>query len=440
VTEPAIVVDDVWKRFRVYQERPSSLKERITKLARDRYQDFWALKGVSVTVPYGSVYGLVGHNGSGKSSLLRIMAGIHRPTKGTVHTNGRISALLELGAGFHPDLSGRENIYLNAAILGLSKKETDNLYGRIVEFSGLSDFIDTPVKHYSSGMYVRLGFSVAVHVDPQILLVDEVIAVGDEEFQRRCFEHLNRLRTKGTTIVIVTHSLDIVQTMCDEATWLDHGEPKAQGTASEVTRKYLSQVNEHEVERIEREAAAGNEDAVPHGTVMSVEGVEFVDAEGRSTPAGTTLEPLTIRVHWRADEPVQAPLFSFVVWRENGEAIANPGMLPVHDDDAPVYQGSGFVDYRIDRLPLSPGVYTITAAAHDRMAMTVYDRIDMAATLHVQPGARPVRGVVDLVGTWEPLVAASSPAEPRDRSPELPDGAKLTEPANADARVQKEKT
>jgi ABC-type polysaccharide/polyol phosphate transport system ATPase subunit len=178
VSEPAIVVDDIWKRFRVYQERPNSLKERITKFSRDRYEEFWALKGVSLTVPHGTVYGLVGHNGSGKSSMLRIMAGIHRPTKGTVTTHGRISALLELGAGFHPDLSGRENVYLNAAILGLSKKETDNLYGQIVEFSGLGDFIDTPVKHYSSGMYVRLGFSVAVHVDPQILLVDEPCALA----------------------------------------------------------------------------------------------------------------------------------------------------------------------------------------------------------------------------------------------------------------------
>jgi ABC-type polysaccharide/polyol phosphate transport system ATPase subunit len=421
VTEPAIVVEDIWKRFRVYQERPNSLKERITKLSRDRYEEFWAVKGVSVTVPHGTVYGLVGHNGSGKSSLLRIMAGIHRPTKGTVTTHGRISALLELGAGFHPDLSGRENIYLNAAILGLSKKETDNLYGRIVEFSGLDDFIDTPVKHYSSGMYVRLGFSVAVHVDPQILIVDEVIAVGDEEFQRRCLEHLNKLRARGVTIVLVTHSMDLVQTLCDEATWLDHGEALAQGPANEVTRTYVSQVNEHEVERIEREAAAGNEDVVPHGTAMSIERVEFLDAAGASSPVGTTLEPLTIRLHWRANQPVESPLFSFVVWTESGQAIANPGMLPVHAEGGPVYTGAGHVDYRIDRLPLGPGMYSITAAAHDRNAMTVFDRADNVATLHVQPGARPVRGVVDLIGGWEPLAGTTT----TPTTPTAPDGAKM---------------
>jgi lipopolysaccharide transport system ATP-binding protein len=427
VSEPAIVVEDIWKRFRVYQERPNSLKERITKFSRDRYEEFWALKGVSVTVPHGTVYGLVGHNGSGKSSMLRIMAGIHRPTKGTVTTHGRISALLELGAGFHPDLSGRENIYLNAAILGLSKKETDNLYGRIVEFSGLDDFIDTPVKHYSSGMYVRLGFSVAVHVDPQILLVDEVIAVGDEEFQRRCLEHLNRLRSRGVTIVLVTHSMDLVSQLCDEATWLDHGEAKAQGPSTEVTRTYVSQVNEHEVQRIEREAAAGNEDAVPHGTTMSIEGVEFLDGSGQPTPVGTTLGPLTIRLHWRANEPVEAPLFSFVVWTETGQAIANPGMLPSHAEGGPVYEGEGFVDYRIERLPLSPGRYSITAAAHDRHAMTVFDRADDIVSLHVQPGDRPVRGIVDLVGGWGPLDGT--------RSSSMPGGAKMAAPpANGDER------
>ena len=218
MTSAAIQVDHVWKRFRVQRGRPDSLKERITSRHRGSLEEFWALKDVSLSIPHGSFYGLVGHNGSGKSSLLRILANIYPPTRGEVSVDGRVSALLELGAGFHPDLTGRENVYLNAAILGLSKKETDDLYGRIVDFSGLADFIDTPVKHFSSGMYVRLGFSVAVHVEPQILLVDEVIAVGDEEFQRRCFEHLNKLRRKGVTIVLVTHSLQFVQTLCDTIT------------------------------------------------------------------------------------------------------------------------------------------------------------------------------------------------------------------------------
>lgn len=411
--EPAIVVEHVSKRFRLHKDRADSLKERITSRHRSQHEDFWALNDVSLVVPKGSVYGLVGHNGSGKSSLLRIMANIHRPTSGTVTTHGRISALLELGAGFHPDLTGRENIYLNAAILGLSKKETDHLYDRIVEFSGLQEFIDTPVKHFSSGMYVRLGFSVAVHVEPQILLVDEVIAVGDEEFQRRCFEHLNKLRRQGVTIVIVTHGLGFVQTLCDEATWLDHGNIKAQGTAGEVVRDYLGKVNKDEVTRIEHEVAEGKEDAaVPHGTTASIEQVELLDGDDQPVTVGTTLEPLTIRVRWRAHEPIESPLLSFVVWTDAGLPLANPTMFPASTPGQPVYLGEGYADYRIPRLTLSPGTYRITAAIHDSRAFTVFDRVDDAAVVRVQQGPTIVRGVVDLDGGWSDYVATATELAP----------------------------
>lgn len=410
MTAPAIRVEHVWKRFRVQRERPDSLKERITARRRGRQEEFWALKDVSLEVPHGSFYGLVGHNGSGKSSLLRILAGIYRPTRGQVTTDGRISALLELGAGFHPDLTGRENIYLNAAILGLSRKETDLLYDRIVEFSGLAEFIDTPVKHFSSGMYVRLGFSVAVHVEPQILLVDEVIAVGDEEFQRRCFDHLNRLRRRGVTIVLVTHALGFVQAMCDDATWLDHGEVRAQEAAAEVVKDYVAQVNRDEIDRIELDIAAGREGVTRFGTTVAIDHVELLDAEGRPTPVGTSLEPLTVRIHWRANDPVEWPLFSFAVENESAVHVANPGMRPPRRP-MPVFLGEGHVDYRIERLLLSPGEYTLTLAAHDAAGMTVLDRREEAFVLRVQPGADLVVGLTDLNGHWEPL-AGRETAEP----------------------------
>ena len=198
-----IVVDDVSKRFRLYTSRANSLKERFTARRFARYEDFWALRDVSLEIPPATTFGLIGHNGSGKSTLLRCIAGIYQPTSGTVSVDGRISALLELGAGFHPDLTGKENIYLNAAILGLSTKEIDAVFDDIVDFSGIAGFIDAPVKVYSSGMFVRLGFAVAVHVNPEILLIDEVVAVGDEEFQRRCFEHIHSLRRSGVTIVLL---------------------------------------------------------------------------------------------------------------------------------------------------------------------------------------------------------------------------------------------
>jgi ABC-type polysaccharide/polyol phosphate transport system ATPase subunit len=406
VTAPAIEVANVWKRFRVQRERPDSLKERVTSRRRGHLEEFWALKDVSLTIPHGSFYGLVGHNGSGKSSLLRILANIYPPTRGEVTTDGRVSALLELGAGFHPDLTGRENIYLNAAILGLSKRETDDLYDEIVDFSELADFIDTPGKHFSSGMYVRLGFSVAVHVEPQILLVDEVIAVGDEEFQRRCFEHLNKLRRRGVTIVLVTHSLQFVQTLCDEATWLDHGEVLEQGSANQVVHAYLDRINAHEVERLEVAAARaeGDEtaepgDHAPSGRPAVVEGVELLGPDGRETQVGVTLSPLTVRVRWRADEPIEEPLVSLVFWTEGGLPIANPGMVPARTE-IPTVRGRGHADYHVERLVLSPGTYRITAALHDSHAMTVYHRLNDAGTLRVHPGEVPVYGVVDLIGTW----------------------------------------
>ena len=202
-----IIVDGVSKRFRLQTDRAHSVKELITR--RDRNSDvdhFWALRDVSLEVPEGSMYALIGHNGCGKSTLLRCIAGIYRPTEGNVKVDGRISTLLELGAGFHPDLTGRENVYMNATILGMGKKQIDGVFDEIVDFAGVGDFIDSPVKIYSSGMYVRLGFSVAVHVDPEILIIDEVIAVGDQEFQRRCFDHLYELRRSGLTIFVGSHS------------------------------------------------------------------------------------------------------------------------------------------------------------------------------------------------------------------------------------------
>ena len=393
-------VEHVSKRFRLYTEKPGSLKEMVTKFGRKRYEEFWSLNDVSVEIEEGTVYGLIGHNGCGKSTLLRMMAGIYKPTKGTVRTEGRISALLELGAGFHPELTGRENVYLNASILGLPHKETDRLFDDIVAFSGLESFIDSPVKHYSSGMFVRLGFSVAVHVNPQILLIDEVIAVGDEEFQRRCFEHLASLRNRGVTIVLVTHSLPIVQTMCDRATWIDHGVVQATGNAIDVVGQYINQVNEREGEAnaAAAEAAAG-ERVEKLGASLTVEGVEFVAADGQVTQFGLTGEPLTVRIHWRANEVVDWPVFSFAVDAESGQHLTTAGMQGRVEGIGP-FHGAGTVDYRLDRLPLAPGGYVLNVAAHDPRGVSVVDRLDNAITLWVRPGERVVPGLIDLGGSW----------------------------------------
>ncbi|MFM8998637.1 MAG: ABC transporter ATP-binding protein [Actinomycetota bacterium] len=232
----AIEIRDVAKVFRLYRERPSSLKARLLA-GRARAEDFAALRDVTFDVEAGSMLGLIGHNGSGKTTLLKVIAGILRPTAGTIVQRGRLAALLELGAGFHPELTGRENVYLNASFLGLSRARTDAAYDAIVDFAELHDFMDNQVKFYSSGMLVRLGFAVAIHVDPEVLLVDEVLAVGDEAFQAKCVDRIRGVRAAGGTIVLVTHALDTVVEMCDTAVMLHHGRVHATGRPLEVVRE-----------------------------------------------------------------------------------------------------------------------------------------------------------------------------------------------------------
>ena len=243
-SEPAVELSGVSKRFRVELDKPSSFKEAVLRLGRRRVDDFWVLHDISLSIPGGSFFGLVGQNGSGKSTLLRLMAGIHRPTSGEISARGRLSALLELGAGFHPDLTGRENVYLNGAMLGLGRRQMAEAMDAIVEFSGVGTHIDAPVKIYSSGMYARLGFAVAVNVDPDVLLVDEVIAVGDEEFQRRCLHHMDTLRAAGTTIVLVSHDTALVRRLCDTAGWLHQGRLRAVGEPAAVVEQYFGSVGD----------------------------------------------------------------------------------------------------------------------------------------------------------------------------------------------------
>ncbi|WP_285025895.1 ABC transporter ATP-binding protein [Plantibacter sp. ME-Dv--P-122b] len=236
MTDNTIIrVDQVSKRFIIHKDK--SLKERIVNIGRRGTEDFWALRDVSLDIPLGSTVGLVGHNGSGKSTLLKTIGGIIEPTSGTVSRRGRMAALLELGAGFHQDLTGRENVYLNAAILGLTRRETDRYFDAIVDFSGIEEFIDTQVKFYSSGMYVRLAFAVAVHVDPDLLLVDEVLAVGDEPFQRKCMEKIAEFQAEGRTIVLVSHSAAQVGSLCDRVVVLHAGNVMHDGDPAEGLRQ-----------------------------------------------------------------------------------------------------------------------------------------------------------------------------------------------------------
>ena len=238
----AVRVHDVSKRFRLYHERNQTLKSAILRGKTSKHEDFWALNDISFDVLAGHTHGLIGPNGSGKSTLLKCLAKIYWPTSGTIEYRGRMASLLEVGSGFHLELSGRENIYLNGSILGMSKASIDARFDEIVEFSGVERFLDQPVKNYSSGMYVRLGFSIAIHVDPDVLVVDEVLSVGDEEFQRRSFEKFRELKQHGKTIILVTHAMPVVRDLCDSASWLHQGELKHSGPTDSVVDAYLKSV------------------------------------------------------------------------------------------------------------------------------------------------------------------------------------------------------
>ena len=236
----AVEITDLSKKFRIYHDKANYLKERAIFWNRNRADDFWALRDINLSIPKGTTVGLIGRNGSGKSTLLKIISRILYPTDGQVRVNGRVSTLLELGAGFHADYTGRENIFLNASILGFSRKDIKEQLDDIIAFAELGDFFDNPVRNYSTGMYMRLGFAVAVHVKPDILLVDEVLAVGDLAFQDKCLDRIKEMQQRGVTIIFVSHSPKQVEKLCDHAVWLDSGEVRMQGPAAGVTDSYAA--------------------------------------------------------------------------------------------------------------------------------------------------------------------------------------------------------
>ncbi len=417
----AIVVEGVSKKFRLHTDRAHSLKELITRRDRNAGIDqFYALDDVSLEIPEGSMYALVGHNGSGKSTLLRCIAGIYRPTTGSVKVQGRISTLLELGAGFHPDLTGRENVYMNATILGMSKKQIDGVFDDIVEFAGIGDFIDSPVKIYSSGMYVRLGFSVAIHVDPEILIIDEVIAVGDEEFQRKCFDHLADLRRRGVTIVVVTHGMGTVETMCDGAAWLDHGVLQQEGPAADIASAYLRRVNEHERAERQADAVAAAEAATGPGTELGtvpevdpaavteawfgedieISEVWFSDSAGEVVSTGTTGEPLTVNIAYRAHRSVEDPVFGYMIHTENDTPVAGSNTRLSGIETGKI-EGDGVMAIKMEQLQLLPGNYEFTIGINDKFVQHTFDRHYRSHPLAVRRGTLPIGvGFVELDATW----------------------------------------
>ena len=385
-SENAIELRDVSKRFVRHTDRRSSLKERIVRGRSRSIQDFWAVKDVSLNIPKGSVYGLIGHNGSGKSTLLKMIGGIYRPSSGSIETEGRVASLIELGAGFHPEMTGRENIALNGAILGLAKKEIAGVVDEIIDFSGLAEFIDDPVKHYSSGMYVRLGFAVAVHMKPDVLIIDEVLAVGDEEFQRKCFDHLYTLRRAGKTIVVVSHGLGQLEGLCDEIAWMDHGVLQSHGDPSLTIAGYLKKVNTDEAAKNPTVAATREDgtETVAGSGVIRVVSAAVVDAAGEPINHTETGSTFIVRVGLKVNERVLGPNIRIALQHESGPLIT---MVSNHErgfDLDWLDPGSLTLDIGIVDNPLLPGRYRVHVDVFDHSGSKLLDNWDDAVEFPVR--------------------------------------------------------
>jgi ABC-2 type transport system ATP-binding protein len=387
----AISIQGVSKRFRINQDRQSSLKERAVHLGRAKrgYKDFWALRDVNLEIEQGETVGLLGHNGSGKSTLLKCVGGILAPTTGEIRVRGRIASLLELGAGFHPDLTGRENVFLNASILGMSRRDIEARFDDIVAFAELEEFIDEQVKHYSSGMYVRLGFAVAINVEPDVLLVDEVLSVGDEAFQQKCLERVRGFQRDGRTIIFVSHAADLVRRICNRVMVLDHGNTVTIDDPASAILVFR--------ERLMGERL-GDDRVLSHGhritrTVRLTE-VKIAwpgSAERKSVSPG---EPVTVAVRYECDAPTADISFALAV-RDTADTMVYGCNSDVLGQPMDPIEGTGWVTFEIPALTLVDGTYLIDVGAHTRDVVTEYDFVPEAGRLTVVGGGGVV-GIADL--------------------------------------------
>ena len=425
---PAIEFDHVTKVYRRHGRRRqfATLKSALLTGSLVRHlrpdESFSALSDVSVTVTKGACYGVIGRNGSGKSTLLKLVAGITKPTGGIVRVNGRVSALIELGAGFHPEISGRENVFINGIMLGLTRREISRRFDEIVEFAELEDFIDAPVKTYSSGMYMRLGFAVAINVDPDILLVDEVLAVGDAGFSLKCLDKFAEFKRRGKTILLVTHGLSMVERFCDEAVWLEAGRKQTTGDPTRVVQTYLADVEQAEDQHLAAEDAkvqqppdteappgfvtapgehvtanvseteASEDDDPPADMFAAKEGrwgsgavrIEKVTLEGLHGPAHVfhTGEPMTIRMRINTEHPVDDFAFGVSIFSNEGVCCYGTNTV-IEEMTSESLEGEGEVVFAIERLDLVEGTYKLDVAAHKRDGFS-YDYHRLLYTFRVK--------------------------------------------------------
>lgn len=414
ISQPVVKLESISKRFETVNEKPQSFLETLISLFslrhRVKYQrrernTLWAVKEVNLEVRQGESIGILGRNGSGKSTLLKLITRIIRPDKGRMMVAGRISALLELGAGFQADMTGRENVYLNASLLGLEKEYIEEHFHSIVAFSGLADFIDMPVKFYSSGMYMRLAFSIAVHIRPQILIVDEILAVGDQSFQDKCINHIYEMKRRGVTIILVSHSLDMMRKLCDRLVWMDKGVVRAEGEPEIVIQQYLENLQETAYQPLTQNNQE-EEQPLRLGTqTVEITDVRLLNQEGQVVQDFVTGQPMTIEMNYMAHKPVDDPEFGLAIYREDEVQVNGPNNqfagFPIGR-----IEGQGKVRYHIPSLPLLPGRYFVSAAIHNARYFTTYDHRVKEYSFQVgSSGTREIYGIIEIpaIWSWEPI-------------------------------------
>ncbi|MDI3534978.1 MAG: hypothetical protein PWQ82_1343 [Thermosediminibacterales bacterium] len=372
-----IEVKDVWKKYRIYHDKGSTLKEKLLFRNRNKYEERWVLKGINLNIQKGQTVGLIGENGSGKSTLLKLISRIIYPNRGEIKVRGKVSSLLELGAGFHPDMTGRENIYTNASIFGLTRKEIDNKLDDIIAFSELEDYIDNPVRIYSSGMYMRLAFSVAINVDADILLIDEILAVGDVSFQKKCFNKIKELKNRGTTIVIVSHNTGSLEKICNKIVWLNKGVIQLKGEPPKIIDNYLQYMKTKEENRIEerhkqtenKKQTEKENNSIGTSTKrwgsqeVEIYNVKMLDLNGNEKHCFSCGDRVTIQIYYKKHKDVENYVFGVGIF--NHEGISCYG-TNTHIDGMKInnVKHRGVVEFKIKSLLLLPGKYLLDVAVH----------------------------------------------------------------------------
>jgi len=398
-----INVDGVSVQYRVPQERIGTFKEYMIRYIQRqiKHNTFLALDNISLNVNRGEVFGIIGENGAGKSTLLKLIAKVLRPTRGRIWVKGRVAPLLEVGAGFHPELTGRENVYLNGAMLGFTQKEMDKRFQQIVDFAELWDFIDAPLRTYSSGMWARLGFAVATDVDPDILIVDEILSVGDENFQRKSSERIAAFREKGATILLVSHNMSLIEEMCDRAVLFDHGKVVTIGTTKAVVNSYLERVRGEESQRLAEQGILNENNRWGNQTIQ-IEAAKILGSDGKEQSVFHTGETLILEFEYRAHKPIEEPIFGVAIHRQDGVHITGPNTTFANFKVGNV-TGKGKISYTIDSLPFLEGLYRFSVAATNSSDAEMFDYHDRVYAFRIDNHGWDVAekyGMITLGGEW----------------------------------------